>query len=61
VFSSPGTALLDHLDRLTSMLDSTLHLAQKDEYETAASILQNIIVSLIHVRPKQVPESAPQI
>ena len=54
VFFSPGTALLDHLDSLTGLLDKTLELAQKDEYEIASTILQNVIVSLVHIRPKQV-------
>ena len=54
LFLSPGTAFLDHLDMLMDLLDKTLHLKQKDEYETAASILQNLIVSLTHIRPKQV-------
>ena len=46
--------MLDHLDMLMDLLDKTLELKQKDEYETAASILQNLIVSLTHIRPKQV-------
>ena len=38
---------------LIELLDKTLHLEQKDEYEISSTILQNIIVSLIHIRPKQ--------
>ncbi len=46
------------MNTLTDLLDKTLDLKQKDEYETAATILQNIIVSLIHIRPKQVIHSS---
>ena len=57
LYFSPGTALLDHLTTLTDLLDKTLHLDQKDEYEIASTLLQNTIVSLIHIRPKQVNKS----
>lgn len=51
--TSPGTAILDHMDQLMSLLDKILNLEQKDEYEIAGTILQNLILALVHIRPIQ--------
>lgn len=42
-----------YLEPICNVLDKTLNLDQKDEYEYASSVLQNILHNLLHSRPLQ--------
>jgi hypothetical protein len=45
-----GAYVLKYLDKIESVLDKTLNLEQKDEYDVAASVLQNSLYNLVHIR-----------
>lgn len=49
----PCKALMSHMDKICHVLDLTLGLQQKDEYELATQLLENIFYNLAHVRPLQ--------
>ncbi len=42
--------MVPYIEQISSALDLTLHLAQKDEYELAHSVLQSLLTWLTHSR-----------
>ena len=48
-----GSYVLKYLDPICDVLDKTLDLKQKDEYEHACNVLQNLLNNLLHTRPLQ--------
>ncbi len=50
-FFVTGCPLLPYLDKICTVLDKTLTLKNRDEYETAQSLLCNCLYSLGHIRP----------
>ena len=60
VIRSRGSHVVPYIEQICSVLDLTLHLTQKDEYELAHSMLQSLLTWLSHIRlvetaPRQVP------
>ena len=51
--SRPTQVLFKHMDKLCSVLDKTLILDLKDEYEVAANALENLLFNIVHTRPLQ--------
>lgn len=49
-FFAGGEYLLIHIRRLCEVLDKVIRLQQKEEYELAFSILQNMLYTLVHIR-----------
>ena len=49
----PTQVLFKHMDKLCGVLDKTLVLDLKDEYEVAANALENLLFNIIHMRPCQ--------
>ena len=49
----PTQVLFKHMDKLCAVLDKTLVLDLKDEYEVASNILENLLFNIIHIRPCQ--------
>ncbi len=50
-FRQGGGYLVPHLPRIKKILDLTLTLAQKDEYEHAMTVLENCLFTLTNTRP----------
>ncbi len=53
VIPQPSPSLIKNMDKIFSVLDKTLSLQLHDEYLYAASVLENLIFNLVHVRPIQ--------
>ena len=49
----PTQVLFKHMDKLCSVLDKTLVLDLKDEYELASNALENLLFNIVHIRPCQ--------
>ena len=50
IFRSEGSHVMPWLDKICSVLDETLHLKLKDEYELAHTVLQMLLTWLCRVR-----------
>ena len=48
---SGASYILKYLDSICGVLDKTLGLEQKEEYELATALLQNTMHNLVHIRP----------
>lgn len=53
VYRSTGAHLLPYMEQICSVLDCTLELAQKDEYDLSHTVLQGALAWLSHIRWQQ--------
>ena len=51
--SRPSQVLFKHIDKIYRVLDKTLILDLKDEYESASNALENLFFNIVHIRPLQ--------